>query len=417
MKVFANPDLIQSGEQVRELAEKLRSEKIISFDTEFIRETTFFPVVEIIQVSTDKESWIVDAKAFKHKSSDPKALQPLLDIFEDPSILKILHAAQGDQECLYTSFGVVATPTLDTSVAASLCGYGEAVGLGNLLKSVLNVQIKKGHARTDWSVRPLPPQLAEYAHADVEHLVELGVKLMEQLEKLGRKEWALELSAKWEEKKLYQANPEETAQKLARGGRLDKRGYSALIELVRWREERVRVLNLPRRWVADDNVLMDLAHVRPKDITHLSAFRGLNKGELKNSGDAILAALNRANDAQDVVLPKLPKSDVANEAESQVLDLMKCYVGILADRLRIASKHLLTASQFLPVLRSKAKSAQDLVKAGILTEGAAHLIGEEMVALIQGRRALSINGTQIKIVELDREGVAGAAPSTAPVVG
>jgi len=400
--VKAHVKPLTTAEEILELAEKLKDQSIIAFDTEFIRETTFFPMVEIIQVATEEESWIVDAQAFRRKPGfDLDALRPLLNLFENPKILKVLHAAQGDQECLYTSFGVVASPSLDTAVAASLCGYGESIGLGNLLKAVLGVTIKKGHARTTWSVRPLPEQLLEYAHADVEHLVVLANQLMDRLDKLGRKDWALELTAKWEDRALYEPDPVGIANKLAKSGKLDKRGYAALIELARWREERVRQLNLPRRWVADDNVLMDLAHVRPKDLAHLGAFRGLNKGELKNSGEAILAALKLATESQDLTLPKFPRPDIPNAAEAQVLDLLQCYVGILADRHQIASKHLLTSGQLLPLLRKNAENLDELVQAGILSAGAAQLIGEEVIAFLKGKRALSVTGFQVRIVELD----------------
>lgn len=399
--VQKHPGLLSSEEEIRALAEKLKAAKVIAFDTEFIRENTFYPVVEIIQVATDSESWLVDAKALKTQHGPSPAMQPLLEVFEDPTILKVAHAIQGDQECLYTSFGVVATPSLDTAIAASLCGYGDGIGLGNLLKAALGVSIKKGHARTDWSVRPLPSQLADYAHADVEHLVGLGQKLIGELEKAGRKEWAFELTSKMEDKRAYELNAEEIAQRLAKGGRLDRKGYAALIELARWREERVRHLNLPRRWVADDNVLVDLAHVRPKDMQHLSAFRGLSKGELKNSGNAILAALQRASQIDESSLPLIPRPDVPSPSESQVLDLLKCYLGILADRHRIASRHLMTAPQLLPLLRSKASSPEQLIERKLLSEGAAKLVGEELIALMQGRRALSVRGSKIDIVRVE----------------
>src|SRR5215218_5196202 len=128
----AHPDLISTADKIAELAGKLKGRDIIAFDTEFIRESTFYPTVEIIQVATDDESWLVDAQAFRARrgNPDPGALKPLLDVFEDKRILKVVHAAQGDQECLYTAFGVVATPSIDTAVAASLCGYGEGIGLG-----------------------------------------------------------------------------------------------------------------------------------------------------------------------------------------------------------------------------------------------------------------------------------------------
>src|ERR1700730_13850394 len=120
-----NLELLSTPDDIAELAAKLGEKSVISFDTEFIRENTFYPIVEIIQVASDEESWLVDAAAFK-KGFKPGAqggfnsgIQPLLDVFTNKEILKIVHAAQGDQECLYTSFSVVASPCFDTSVGAS----------------------------------------------------------------------------------------------------------------------------------------------------------------------------------------------------------------------------------------------------------------------------------------------------------
>ena len=405
-------ELLQTPEQIQALATELRKVKVIAFDTEFIRENTFFPQVEIIQVATRDQAWLVDAQAFIKKESKkngtrdpsksgPTGIEPLLEVFKDPSILKIVHAAQGDQECLFTAFDTLATPTFDTSVGASLCGYGDAVGLGNLLKSFLGITINKGHARTDWSARPLQQQLLEYALADVQYLVDLGEKLLEHLDGMGRRAWSLELTGRLEDPKLYASSPEEIAQRLARGGRLDKKGYAALVELVKWREHRVRTLNLPRRWVADDHVLVDLAHVRPKDMAHLATFRGLSKGEIKNSGDELLAALKRGSEAKEINAPKFTRPDVATDEESQIMEVLKCYLGILSNQHKIAMKHLLTVGQLLPLLRSGAKTPEDLVNSGLLSAGAARLVGNELIALIDGKRALRIRNRQIEVVSLD----------------
>jgi ribonuclease D len=406
--VISHPELLSTPEQIHEMAQRLQSQSMIAFDTEFIRESTFFPIVEIIQVASDSESWLVDVQAFrpppreKGGGLDPgthpnEGLKPLLDIFTNPKILKILHAAQGDQECLYSAFGIVATPTLDTAVAASLCGYGESIGLGRLVKLILDVTLQKGHARTNWSVRPLPKQLKEYAHSDVIHLVELGKKLLEDLEKMGRRSWALELSAKWENKSLYEMDVDGILHKLARGGRLDRKTLAVLRGLIHWREERVRHLNLPRRWVADDHVLVDLAQVRPKDIEHLSSFRGLNKGELKNSGEAILKVLSRGIE-ENVELPhKHPKVPTPTQAESQALELLSCYLNLLADQHRIASRHLMTTHKLLHLLRNRFSCPQDLVKAGILSHEAADLIGTELLEMLAGRCSLWLKDGQVMI--------------------
>ncbi len=403
-----HPELISKSEQIEDLARILSGHEVIAFDTEFIRESTFFPIVEILQIATEEESWLVDVQAFKRnhrpgpRGGFDSGIQPLLDVLQNEKILKIIHAAQGDQECLYTSFGMTASPSLDTALAASLCGMGDGIGLSKLLKQVLDVEIKKGHARTNWSVRPLPSQLLEYAHADVGHLVLLGKKLLEQLDSLGRRAWGLELSAKWQDTACFETDVEGLVQKLARGGRIDKRGYAALTELVKWREERVRQLNLPRRWVADDAVLLDLAHVRPKDMAHLSAFRGLNKGELKNSGEAILAALKHASEHPELpAMPRQQRADVPTPDEAQALELLRCFVGILADKHKIAAKHLSTASQLLPLLKQKPQSCEELIQRAVMSEESARLIGDEMVAMLNGKRALSISGNQILVLETE----------------
>jgi len=384
---------LTTAAQILELVAELKNHSVIALDTEFIRENTFFPTVELIQVATRSGSWLIDAQAFRKRGAQGRTdLEPFLAVLREPSILKILHAAQGDQECFYTAFGTLASASLDTAVAASLCGQGDSVGLGNLLKSVLNVQLKKGHARTNWSVRPLPDQLLEYALADVDHLVELAETLMQELDRRGRREWALELSAKWEKPEVYDVPAEELAQRLAVGGRLDPVSYAALLELMKWREARVRTLNLPRKWVADDTVLVDLARVRPKDVEHLGAFRGLNKGELRNSGDAILKSLRRAEEAGAKALPpRGPRQDPPSASELQVLELLKCYVGILADEHQVAIRHIATTHQMLELVRNaRVSDPMEWVSKQVLSENSATLVGPEILDFLNGRRALSV---------------------------
>ncbi|MFZ9595613.1 MAG: ribonuclease D [Bdellovibrionia bacterium] len=401
------PELISTSKQVIDMTEALKESSIIAFDTEFIRESTFFPIVEIIQVANETDSWLVDAQAFKKNSKDRSTptydpgIQPLLDLLKDPNVLKIVHAAPGDQECLYTAFGTVASPSLDTAVAASLCGYGDGIGLGKLVSQVLGITLQKGHARTNWSVRPLPKQLMEYAHSDVVHLVALGKRLLEMLEKLGRKSWALELSAKSENEALYQMDVEGMTRKLARGGRLDKKALQALRGLVSWREHRVRQLNIPRRWVADDHVLIDLAQVRPKDLEHLQTFRGLNKGELKVSGEAILKAICESQGQEPMAGVKPEKPPTATPQESQVLELLGVFLSFLADRHQVAAKHLLLSSQFLPLLRSRTQDPSQWVSAGILTEEASQMIGQDLVDFLQGKRALAVKNNQVQFISLE----------------
>lgn len=391
--MLAHKKLINTPEEVAQLAKNLSAQPMIALDTEFIRETTFFPIIALIQVATETESWLVDPLAFKQDE-----LQPLFDVLTNPNIVKVLHAAQADQECLYTTYGVIASPSFDTSAAASLCGMGDSIGLLKLVKEKLGVQLQKGHARTDWTVRPMPEQLMKYAHSDVEYLIPLARKLMDELDRKNRKQWAFELSARHEDKRMYEPNPEGLTRKLSKSGKLDRRGVAVLKELVAWRERRVRDLDVPRRRVADDDVLTALAATRPKDMNHLSAFRGLNRGELKHSGEAILAAVKRGLAVPDSELPEVPKPDIATDAEARAVELIQTFIKIEAEDMQISARHLITSDDILPLLRNRYSSVDDIVKAGILTAGAGALIGEELLAMLQGRRSLSIKNGRVAVV-------------------
>lgn len=389
-------ELITTPEGAGAVADQIRNTPYLAFDTEFIRESTFFPILEILQIATRDGAWLIDAQAFRRR---PEGLKPILDILLDPATLKIAHSAGGDQECLISAFGIAASPLFDTSIGASLCGYGDGIGLGNLLKLKSKVNIQKGHARTNWGARPLQEQLLQYAIEDVKHLVDLGVGLLEDLETLGRKEWALALSAKLTDVSAFYPSPEELASRLVKAGRIEKKKQGVLLELMKWREGRVRELNIPRRWLADDSVLIDLTHVMPKDMEHLSAFRGLSKGEIQKQGKHLLDAIRVGLEKKDFQLPKAAFNESsASPEESRALELLRCFTSLLCDRQKIALKHVASASQLLVVLRTHAPNLDALRASGVLSAPACDLVGRELVEFMQGRLALSVENGQAVIV-------------------
>ncbi|MBY0371047.1 ribonuclease D, partial [bacterium] len=206
---------IDTPEALEDMVEVLRDQSVIAVDTEFIRETTFFPKMALIQVAAADRVWLIDPVAL-----NADALQPFLEILWNPKILKVLHAAFADQECFYWSYGRVAEPVLDTAVAAALSGYGDNVGLAKLTKDVLRIHLHKGRSRVKWLQRPLPRELLQYAQQDVEFLVELGARMEERLRDKGRWEWALEES--YVDPKDFDTPPEEIAHRLAKSGHLDE---------------------------------------------------------------------------------------------------------------------------------------------------------------------------------------------------
>lgn len=390
----AHNELVKSKAQVEALRKELLNQELLALDTEFLREKTFFPQAALIQVATRDQSWLIDPLELSNEE-----LEPFLDILAQPKILKILHAAASDQEVFYSNFGVLAVPSVDTAVAASLCGFGESAGLARLVREMLNVHLPKGHSRTDWTSRPLPQQLLKYAHQDVQFLIPLYEKLAERLGKMGRLDWALELSRASEDKNLYDINPERLAARLVRAKNLDRkinaRDYQVLIEIMHCRESRARELNIPRRRVFDDDVLMDLWTARPKDLEHLAAFRGLNRQELKNGGERIVAAIHRGESLPEAQLKPVPKFDQAEEHEEDALGLLQFFIKKVAEKNELSVKHVISSENILKLLRGKFQQVQDFEKAGLLSHGACKLIGDDVLGFLSGKIHLSLQGGKL----------------------
>ncbi len=387
-----HPDLIHTSEQLIEVCKILNKENSIAVDTEFIREKTFFPIVALIQIGTHSESWLIDPIAFTKES-----IQPLREVLQNQNIVKIFHAASADQECFYTSYDFLVTPTFDTAIGAALSGFGESPGLSKLTKEILGRTLEKGHARTDWTVRPLPKQLTKYAHQDVQYLIELYEELLARLDKKGRKKWAFDLSRKFEKVETFEQQPEELAKRIVKNKNLDRRSYAALLNLIAWREKRVRALDIPRKWIADDDLLASLANVRPKDAEHLSAFRALKASEVKHSGADILEAIQRAEALSDKDLPYVPKIDQPDDDEVRSVEMLQFYFKLISDELEIAPKYLINSENILKLIRNRPTQIQELTEMDIFSEGAIQMVGSQIIEVLNGKSGLFLIDNHIKV--------------------
>ena len=148
--------IVASRAELESTVAELKRHAWFALDTEFIRESTYWPVLCLIQVATEDTVACIDPLACE-------SLEPLFAILRDPSITKVLHAAEQDLEIFHHLTGEVPQPVFDTQVAAPLLGHPEQVGFGKLVEAMLDVRLAKGHARTDWRERPLPPAALAYA--------------------------------------------------------------------------------------------------------------------------------------------------------------------------------------------------------------------------------------------------------------
>ncbi|MEN9709368.1 MAG: hypothetical protein RIQ68_1776, partial [Pseudomonadota bacterium] len=175
--------LITTTESLAEICQRLAQHPFVTVDTEFLRETTFWPKVCVIQLASDDEAVAVDTLA------EGLDLTPFFDLMANPNVVKVFHAARQDLEIVWHLAKMIPAPLFDTQVAAMVCGYGDQVAYGELAQSICKVTLDKSSRFTDWSRRPLSDAQIEYALADVTHLRDIYRALVAKLQKTDRMSW------------------------------------------------------------------------------------------------------------------------------------------------------------------------------------------------------------------------------------
>lgn len=167
---------VDNDDQLEQVCESWMELNMIAVDTEFMRSQTFYPIAGLIQVNDGERNYLID----------PSAIQdffPLVDIFDNENILKVLHSCSEDLEVFQHTFGCVPKNILDTQIAAAFVGHSYSLGFANLARDVLNVDLPKGETRSDWLQRPLSVAQIQYAAMDVEYLYILATELIASLKK------------------------------------------------------------------------------------------------------------------------------------------------------------------------------------------------------------------------------------------
>ena len=281
--------------------EKLASAPYMTIDTEFLRETTFWPQLCLIQMAGPDLAVIVDPLA------DGIDLAPFFELMANPNVIKVFHAARQDIEIIYNLGNLIPHPIFDTQVAAMVCGFGDSVSYDQLVSRIKGVHIDKSSRFTDWSRRPLSEKQLDYALADVTHLRDVYLTLKEQLEREGRITWLSDEMAVLEATETYDLHPDDAWQRLKM--RLKKPIELAVLQKVAaWREREARSRNVPRGRIIKDDGLYEIAQQQPKDAEALSRLRTIPKGwERSSSGAAVIEAVNAALAIPKNEMPRLPK--------------------------------------------------------------------------------------------------------------
>lgn len=382
---MANDLYIDNADGLKSLCSELAQGDWITLDTEFLREKTYRPKLCLVQLGNADTIACVDPLAIDD-------LSPLYDLLANPSITKVLHAATQDLEIFYQAMGQVPAPIFDTQIAASLLGHGDQVGYGKLVELVCKTQLDKSQSRTDWSRRPLSDKQISYAADDVRYLRDVYHQFKTELEQLDRLAWLQPEFDALTSKDKYEPNLDEVWKRVKQHNRLKGVQLMVLKKLAQWREEKAVEKNKPRKWMASDDLLIDLSRTLPSSVDELHSLRSADPGFIKHRGNFIIKLIAEAKATPKEQWPKLKSFAKLNANQDAMVEYL-----MAAAKLK-AHEHQITLGSV-----TSRKELEKLVcgddNVGVMKSWRHKLMGEDLKKLLLSHSVLSYNNGTLSIEE------------------
>ncbi|MDE2364936.1 MAG: ribonuclease D [Hyphomicrobiales bacterium] len=378
--------LIADSRELADICSRLARHPFVTVDTEFLRETTFWPKVCVIQLASPDEAVAVDALA------EGLDLGPFFALMADKNVVKVFHAARQDIEIIWNLAKMIPEPLFDTQVAAMVCGYGDQVSYGDLVQQICRVALDKSSRFTDWSKRPLSDAQVDYAIADVTYLRDIYLFLKARLEKSGRIDWLADEMSTLTSVATYEQKPENAWERL-KGRARKPRDLAVLMEVAAWREHEAQTRDVPRSRVLKDDVLVEIALAAPRDAAALGNLRAFPRGmEKSRAGEQILVAIERGLARDPKTLPRLER-ERRPQRDSATVELLKVLLRQVAEKHGVAAKMVATVDDL------EAIAASDEAEVPALTGWRRNLFGEKALLLKRGRLALTVEKSKVVTLE------------------
>ncbi len=379
-------NLITTTADLAAACERMSRHTFVTVDTEFLRETTYYPLLCVAQMATSDEAVVIDALA------QDLDLAPFFELMANEGVLKVFHAARQDIEIVWHQAKLVPHPIFDTQVAAMVLGYGDSISYDQLVQRITGDVIDKSNRFTDWSRRPLSAAQVNYATSDVTHLREVFLSLSADLQRRGRSEWVGEEMEVLSSPETYRADPESAWERLKTRVRKPKE-LSVLMEVAAWREREAQSRDVPRGRVLKDEAIGDIATHAPTTTERLASLRSLPRGfERSKWGAEIIEAVKRGLARNPAELPRLdkPRQGVNGSA---TLELLKVLLRMTSEQHGVAAKVIATVEDLERI------ALDDRADVPALHGWRREMFGEQAIALKRGRLALAVDRGRVVAVE------------------
>jgi ribonuclease D len=381
--------LISDSSTLAAACARFATHSFVTVDTEFLRETTFWPKLCVIQIASEDEAIAIDALA---PGID---LSSFFALMRNEAVVKVFHAARQDLEIIWNLDSSVPSPLFDTQVAAMVLGYGDSISYDQLVQRITGVQLDKSSRFTDWSRRPLTEAQAVYAIADVTHLRDVYKRLASELDKRDRTNWVAEEMAVLTSPETYKQDPSRAWERFKNRVKKPKE-LAVLMTVCAWRETEAQGRNVPRSRVLKDDSLLEVVQTQPRSVEALGNLRAIPKGwERSRDGQSIVEAV-QAGLAIDVkTLPPLDRRRVQNASQSATVELLRVLLKLTSEKHHVAAKVIATADDL------DAIAENDEADIPALHGWRRELFGEAALALKGGHLGLAMRAGRVVTLPLE----------------
>ena len=379
---------ITTTKKLAEACARLASHPFLTVDTEFQRETTYYPKLCVAQMASSEEAVVVDALA------EDIDLAPFFALMANEKVLKVFHAARQDIEICWHEAEMIPAPLVDTQVAAMVLGYGDSISYDQLVQRITGDSLDKSYRFTDWTRRPLSEAQLAYAVSDVTHLRDVYLKLAADLEERGRTEWMREEMSVLTSPDTYRLEPQHAWERLKTRVRKPKE-LAVLMEVAAWREREAQTRDVPRGRILKDEVVGDIAIQAPTTMERLASLRSLPRGfERSKWGQDILQAVTRGLARDPKGLPKFERHRGGGNGAATV-ELLKVLLRMTSERHAVAAKVIATIDELEQIAND------DNADVPALHGWRRELFGEKALALKHGKLSLAVEHGKVVAIERD----------------
>lgn len=373
---------VDSDQKLVDFCASVESAEYCAVDTEFVREKTYYPALALIQIATEQHLGCIDPLAINN-------FEPLKALMQKPGLIKVFHSSSQDLEILFQTFQQVPTPIFDTQLAAAVLGYNHQISYADLVLDVTDVQLEKKHTRANWIRRPLSADELDYAMDDVRYLMPVYRHLKSELDSKNRGAWI--------EKELQTMSSESTYQidmtllwKRLKGVQKLKGVQLQIVSLLcAWREQLAQDKNLPKRWVVKDELIFDIARLKPDTISDLATIRDVNDKFIEQHAKTVLDLVEKAQTIDPNDWPKHDKVKVLTSAEQAIGDCLMALCREIADKNNLALATLATRKDIDSLIINRKNSP--------LAQGwRFEMVGEQLLDFIYGQTAIAVRNGVIE---------------------